>query len=243
MKKTTLDIVTGSIFLTLYLLYLMVTEDYFNPIFLFFAVFGSVELVTGIFSLKGYYQKRMYIGSLTALLLLILISSFIPVYLSPDTYNLFIFLLWAIIIILAIYKLARNEIKSLKLIQKYRKTLETNPDDFKIWNNYGIALKKIKEYKRAVEAYDKALEINPGYTTAMYNKGIALAEGSKYKKAIETYDQVLEMDPDDVNAWINKGNSLASIGKFKEAMECYDRVLKIDPENTKAKFNKGIMQE
>jgi tetratricopeptide (TPR) repeat protein len=243
MKKTTSDIVIGSIFLTIYFLYLIFPTDNFNPVPLFLAALGSVELITGIFSLKGYYQKKMYIVSLTAVLLLILTLNFIQMYLSHYTNTLFIFPIMALIIVLIAYDLAHNMDKSLKLMQEYRNILETNPDDFKIWNNYGIALKKIKEYKRAIEAYDKALEINPGYTTAMYNKAIILAERSKYKKAIETYNKVLEIDPEDVNAWINKGNSLATIGKFKEALECYDKVLEIDPENAKAKFNKGIIQE
>lgn len=243
MKKTTSDIVIGSIFLTFYFLYLIFSTDNFNPIFIFFGVLGSVELITGISSLRGYYHKKTYLGSLTGILLIILTLSFIQMYLSYYTNNLFIFLLVGIVTILIAYELTLNKVKSLKLMQKYRETLEIDPDDFKVWNNYGNALMEIKDYKRAVEAYDRALEITPGYTTAMYNKGIALAEWSKYKKAIESYDQALEIDPEDVKIWINKGNSLASIGKRKEALECYDKVLEIDPENAKAKFNKKLILE
>lgn len=251
MKQSTLNIVIGSLFILLYLLYLFIpSEGLLNPAdeifylyFLFFVAICVVQFLTGIFTKIGYYQKKVYFSMTMVFMAIILILGFIQTYKIHRIWFLSGYVIVGILVMYMAYNRASLKTVYLETMKEFRDKLKTNPDNYKVWYNYGNALMEIKEYKRAIELYDKALEINPEYAKAFYNKGIALAHINKYKKAIKAYDQVIEIDPDNIKAWINKGNSLATIGKRKEAMECYDRAMEIDPENANAKLNKKTVIE
>lgn len=241
MKKSTSEVLMGSLFLLIYFFNLNNPSYRFNPFFLFFAAIGFVQLLTGIFSIMEYYQKKVYLLFIAAFSTMILVLSFIQAYSTYYTESFLIYIIIGILTAYITYNFAFKTIEYLETMKEYKIKLQMNPDDIKIWNNYGNALTEIKEYKRAIESYDRALKINPEYTTALYNKGIVLSKISKYKNAIEYYDKVLEIDPDNTKALINKGNSLTSIGKYKEAIGCYDKTLEIEPENIKADFNKEVI--
>ena len=48
----------------------------------------------------------------------------------------------------------------------YNKALELEPNNYRTWNERGIALIKLGRYEEAIASYDKALEIKPDYYLA-----------------------------------------------------------------------------
>ena len=77
-----------------------------------------------------------------------------------------------------------------------------------MWNNKGVALRRLGRFEEAVGCYDRALEIDPTLVEAWNGKGVALAVQGRYEEALSYYDRALELDPTFVKAWNSKGAAL-----------------------------------
>lgn len=243
MKKSSSTIVIGLFFILTFFVDLNSSTPGFNSLNPFFGVFGFIQLLTGIFDRKEYYNKSIYLTVITVVSAAILILSYFQA--SSAYYgaiNSFYVIAGIVIvgIIGATYEFTRKMEKYHKTVKTYTKALEINPKDFKAWTNKGNALIAVKEYDKALESYNKALKINPTYPTAWFHKGSVLTELRKYHDAIEAYDKTIELDQKDVKAWNNKGYVLMIVSNYQESIDCFDKALEIDPKFSIAWFNKGI---
>jgi tetratricopeptide (TPR) repeat protein len=81
------------------------------------------------------------------------------------------------------------------------------------WFNRGNSLRRLRQYKEAIQSYDKALEIRPSYAEAWLGKGNSLHGLERYEQAIQSYDKALEINQNVAEAWINRsGAALVSSG-------------------------------
>lgn len=69
----------------------------------------------------------------------------------------------------------------------YNKALELEPNNYRIWNERGIALIKLGRYEEAIASSDKALEIKPDYYFAWYNRGDSLRRSGCHQEGIVSY--------------------------------------------------------
>lgn len=90
--------------------------------------------------------------------------------------------------------------------------LATNPNDIHLYNRLGIAYRKQKKFKEAVENYKAALRIAPDNEKLLYNLGRAFFEAEDRERSESAMRQALKLDPD-----------------FAEAEEFLTRVLKKKP--------------
>ncbi len=76
-----------------------------------------------------------------------------------------------------------------KAIQLAKKSIEVEPENFHLWLNYGIMLRKTNQVKEAILILKKALELNPKYITTAYQLARAYTFIGDYKKADELLEQ------------------------------------------------------
>lgn len=70
------------------------------------------------------------------------------------------------------------------------KAQKLNPDDAIIYNDFGLAYEKNKEYEQAIEHFKKALDINPDYAVAKNNLGSVYLKMERWDEAIPILEEV-----------------------------------------------------
>jgi tetratricopeptide (TPR) repeat protein len=108
-----------------------------------------------------------------------------------------------------------------------------------LFNNLGIAFRKVGGIKHTVHKNNKAAEKNSKNAkhimqgNAFYNLGM-------FKKAIKSYTRALKYYPDDVNIHLNLGNAYKKLGMLKEAVKSYKYVVHSRPNDAKAHYHLGL---
>jgi tetratricopeptide (TPR) repeat protein len=123
---------------------------------------------------------------------------------------------------------AGNHAKAIELFKEgIKKGDLTQASLARTYRNLGIASKRNKEYKNAIEYYNKALELKPSDPWDDYvNRGNAWSELKKYDEAMADYDLALKAKPNYNEAYYNKGivfekqkNMEKAIIEFKKAYQ------------------------
>ena len=117
-----------------------------------------------------------------------------------------------------------------KAIASYDQALKFKPDDYKAWNNRGIALKNLERFEEAIASYDQALKFKPDYHQAWNNRGIVLGNLGRFEEAIASYDQALKIKPDYHQAWYNKACYYALKGNIEQVLENLQQAINLNPD-------------
>lgn len=88
-----------------------------------------------------------------------------------------------------------EKMKLNEALQYYDREVQKNPNDEKIWNNFGVAFMGMKNRKDALGCYAKAIKINPNYYIGLYNIGAVHYECEQYEEAIKYFDKTIEVNP------------------------------------------------
>ena len=113
-----------------------------------------------------------------------------------------------------------------KADEAYKKAAELNPNDAKVWNNWGASLFNQKKYDEGIVKSKNALEIEPSFAEAWVNWGAALAQLKKYDEAIDKFKEALKYDPDEGTVWKNWGHALMDLKKNEEARDKFEVAIK-----------------
>ena len=88
-----------------------------------------------------------------------------------------------------------NEGNFNEVVNKYKKIVEIEPDNYKAHNNLGNALKELGKLEEAATSYRKAIKIKSNYTKAYFNLGNILNDFGKFKEAISILLLALKINP------------------------------------------------
>jgi tetratricopeptide (TPR) repeat protein len=114
-------------------------------------------------------------------------------------------------------------------IIEWRELVETNPDDSRIHNHFGLALAQTGRYEEAIPQYEKALELNPQYYLIHNSLGIALLAVGRVDEAIIHCEKALEAYPESAEIHDNLGHALVIKGRRDEATAEFEKAVKINP--------------
>jgi len=70
----------------------------------------------------------------------------------------------------------------------YNQSLSINSDNSTVWNNYGLSLFKLYQYKDALIAFNKSTTINPDDASAWYYMGMLLDYFDRSHEALDAYN-------------------------------------------------------
>lgn len=134
-----------------------------------------VLIITGIFELKEYYNKTLYLTIIAIIAVTMGIVSFQLVFLYPNmdktVESIFIVYFILLCIGVGIFKLKEWD-KFQKALKFYDKLLEIDPNDTTALNNKGVELTSQRRYEKALKCFDKVLELDHEDTAALHNKSI-----------------------------------------------------------------------
>lgn len=154
----------------------MNSTSYFIPLTFVFLT----TIITGIFEIRDYYNKNLYLTVAGLILVAMWIISFVLT-LSPDVdrqiYYIEIGLVTLAIITVLIASLVRWK-KNEEAIGPYDKALSTNPNDVTALNNKGVELANQRKYEKAMQCFDRVLELDPEDPAVLHNKNFVEKYGT-----------------------------------------------------------------
>ena len=121
----------------------------------------------------------------------------------------------------------------------YEKTIKINSNHLDAYNNLGIVLKELGNFKKAAECFNHVLEINPENIYGHYNLGLVYKKLYKNQKAVLCFLKVVQINPKHYSAYNNLGIVFKDMGDLNKAKECYEKALKINPNHLNSYYNLG----
>ena len=110
-----------------------------------------------------------------------------------------------------------------EVVNKYNQIIEIEPNNYKIHNNLGNALKELGKLEEAATSYRQAIKIKPDYTKAHFNLGNILNVFGKYKEAIRILLLALKINPNYADAHNCLAISYKKLEKFEQAITHYKK--------------------
>ncbi len=115
----------------------------------------------------------------------------------------------------------------------YAKGLEVNPEHADAWQNRGLALHKLGEYREALACYDKAIELEPKDPLPLSNKGMTYMALDQPAEARGCLEKIIELNERDAFAWLNLGHLERTQGRNAEALAAYRKFREVAGEQHK----------
>lgn len=146
-------------------------------------------------------------------------------------------------------------------IDKFKKALNIDPKNSKIFNNWGnsllgLARKQKNEslFKESFDKYKQASELNSKNANVFYNWGNSLLDLARlrsnenlYRECIEKYKLALELDPKNVSFLYNLGIAISDLASetesenlFVESLDIFKKASELDPKQAKIFNNWGV---
>jgi tetratricopeptide (TPR) repeat protein len=116
-------------------------------------------------------------------------------------------------------------------IAKYSSAIEERPDNYRAYNNRGVAYQKKGLHHRSIDDFSKAIELNPSFVQAYINRGNAYQEMGQHEHSISDLDKAIALDPGNSMAYNNRGFTFILMGKFEEAERDIYKSLELSPNN------------
>ena len=116
-----------------------------------------------------------------------------------------------------------NEGNFNEVVNKYKKIVEIEPNNYKAHNNLGNALKELGKLEEATTSYRKAIKIKSDYTKAHFNLGNILNDFGKFKEAIPSLLLALKINPNYSEAHNCLAISYKKLKKFEQAITHYQK--------------------
>ena len=110
-----------------------------------------------------------------------------------------------------------------EVVNKYKKIVKTEPNNYGAHNNLGNALKELGKLEEAVVSYHQAIKIKPDYIKAHFNLGNILNDLGKFKEAIPSLRYAIKIKPDYHQAHDCLAISYKKLGKFEKAIAHYKK--------------------
>jgi len=114
----------------------------------------------------------------------------------------------------------------------YRRALELNAMDFKIWNNLaGLLFEARKKPAEAIHCMQQALKVEPQNKVGWANLTSMVGRLGRHDKALEFAERALTLDPNFVEAHLHKASAAKALGRAEIVKEVCAALATIRPEN------------
>jgi Tfp pilus assembly protein PilF len=127
--------------------------------------------------------------------------------------------------------------------EKYRKSLELNPDNPEVYRSLAFALVGQNKIDEGIICYKKSLELDAKSSDTHNNYGNLLNKLGRIDEAEFHYKKAIEYSPDVFDTYYNLGLLKMKQGKFKEADEYYKKALSLNDLDANLHNNYGLLNE
>ncbi len=113
-----------------------------------------------------------------------------------------------------------------KSAEAYKQLLLYRPSQPEVYNNYGMALRKLGRIDEAKQAYMTALALKPEYAEALNNFAVLLMEDRQYSEAKSHLEKALLLNAQYTDALLHLGLCFEKMGDVSHSIGAYQRYLK-----------------
>ncbi len=114
---------------------------------------------------------------------------------------------------------SRPQLKGLEAIAVYKRVVENNPANVRIWHLLGNLYSDLGQYEEAIDCLKRATELDPGKFTYYYHLGLNLAISKRYPEAILALEKTIELAPQHVLAHCSLAGCYRRIGNLTTAQK------------------------
>jgi tetratricopeptide (TPR) repeat protein len=122
-----------------------------------------------------------------------------------------------------------------------QQALARDPENAKLWFEYGVALGGLGHCRKAVSAFEKAVELAPQHAKAWCWLGRMRDRIEALTSAIAAYEEAVTIAPDWAEAWCDLGVALGKSGRCAEAHRALDRAISLNAEDAFSWTTKGCL--
>lgn len=116
-----------------------------------------------------------------------------------------------------------------RAIELLTEAIKDAPNDWRYYNDRGVAYKKSGNLELALADYSKAIQINPTYTHALNNRGLVYLEQGLYDQAIQDFSEALKHGGLQSKIYTNMGLARARKGDHLAAIKDFDKAFTFRP--------------
>jgi len=100
------------------------------------------------------------------------------------------------------------------------------PDHSQLFNEIGVMLYQMKDWKNAEVYLQRAWELNPGDDDILFNYALLLYLHAQWEKCILIFKAYLSLHPDDLETIKKMGDSYYQLGEYESAARMYEQLRK-----------------
>jgi len=112
----------------------------------------------------------------------------------------------------------------------YRRALQLDSTDFKIWNNLGGVLFEMNRPMEAMRCMEQAMNLDPGNKLGWSNLASMVGQLGRHEKAMEFAERAIALDPQMVEAHLHRAAAAKMLGKTEIVKEVSETLAKIEAE-------------
>ena len=120
-----------------------------------------------------------------------------------------------------------------KAVELFTEAIRQAPEDYRLYNDRGVAYKRAGDLERAMADYAKALELKPDFTNALNNRGLVYLLKGEYANAVADFRKALECGGLEEKVHTNLGLALAAKGDHEAAVQSFKKALSSGPSDHK----------
>lgn len=113
-------------------------------------------------------------------------------------------------------------LKTIEALERKLDQLMKEPSNSQIFNDVGVLLYQVKDWKNAEMYFLKAYQLNPTSADILYNYAVTLHHLGHLKKAIPIYEAYLELSHKDKEVIQKMGNCYYQLGEYQLAAKMYE---------------------
>jgi ParB family chromosome partitioning protein len=114
---------------------------------------------------------------------------------------------------------SRAQLKGLEAIAVYKRVVENNPTNVRIWHLLGNLYSDMGQYEEAIDCMKRTVELDPGKYTFFYHLGLTLAIARRYPDAIQALEKTVELAPQHILAHCSLAGCYRRTGNETEAQK------------------------
>lgn len=122
----------------------------------------------------------------------------------------------------------------------YGQALLLDPRLPDIYNNMGVALRRLGKREAAVACYRRSLVLKPDHPGAYTNLGNVLRELGRIEVAVASHRRAVSLAPNSADAHYNLGLALRDLGETDEALKEFAATLKLDPDHADCRWDRAL---
>ncbi len=115
------------------------------------------------------------------------------------------------------------------LLQIFRETIESNPEDIEIHYYYrGFCSLSQKHYINAIKDFTQTIDINAKSLGTFYHRGCCYFYMKNYSLAIDDFSSEIKINPQYITAYKLRANAYTALGEITNAEFDFQKVKELE---------------